>query len=301
MIVGPWLAVLRCPLPQVQELLLGSQYGGTKTHSHWRDIRDLVIPLPAVSEQHRIVATISEGRRPSRLSVGCVIDRSLDPRRAQAGAHHGGRYGRDLRMSPGALGEQAFEDRVEYELLQRGWARARDCTVPSLGWIPGSCWSSSARRRCKKWNRLIELHGGDQDTAQRQFALRVASEIDARGVLDVLRQGVKDRGVQIDLAYFRPGHTLAADALDEYNSERADRRAAAALQRPGPGAVGGHGVLRQRAAGRDRRAEEPEYRAERRARHRAVPATGTRTTCSSPSGPWCTSRSTRTGPSSRRG
>jgi type I restriction enzyme, R subunit len=34
----------------------------------------------------------------------------------------------------------------------------------------------------------------------------------------VLRQGVRDRGVQIDLAYFRPGHTLAADALDGYNA-----------------------------------------------------------------------------------
>src|SRR6266545_1819834 len=56
------------------------------------------------------------------------------------------------------------------------------------------------------------------DTAQRQFALRVAAEIDSRGVLDVLRQGVKDRGVQIELAYFRPGHTLAEGALDEYNS-----------------------------------------------------------------------------------
>ena len=36
-------------------------------------------------------------------------------------------------------------------------------------------------------------------------------------MLDVLRQGVKDRGVSIALAYFRPGLLLAADALDEYN------------------------------------------------------------------------------------
>ena len=61
------------------------------------------------------------------------------------------------------------------------------------------------------------MHGGDPDIAQKQFALRVASEIDARGVLDVLRQGVKDRGVSIALAYFRPGLLLAADALDDYN------------------------------------------------------------------------------------
>lgn len=60
MIVGPWLAYA-LSAPQVQELLLGSQYGGTKTQLSLGDIRDLVIPLPAVSEQHRIVATISEG------------------------------------------------------------------------------------------------------------------------------------------------------------------------------------------------------------------------------------------------
>jgi len=52
----------------------------------------------------------------------------------------------------------------------------------------------------------------------RQFALRVASEIDSRGVLDVLRQGVEDRGVQMDLAYFRPGVAFAPRALEKYNA-----------------------------------------------------------------------------------
>ena len=52
----------------------------------------------------------------------------------------------------------------------------------------------------------------------RQFAIRVANEIDARGVLDVLRYGVKDRGVQVDLCYFRPGLLLAQDALREYDA-----------------------------------------------------------------------------------
>ena len=108
----------------------------------------------------------------------------------------------------------------------------------------------------------------------RQFALRVAAEIDSRGVLDVLRQGVKDRGVQIDLAYFRPGHTLAAGALDEYNANvlTVARQLHFSFRDPQP--VGGHGVLRQRAARRHRRAEEPEYRAERRPRHRPVPRPG---------------------------
>ena len=121
-------------------------------------------------------------------------------------------------MSPGALSERAFEDRVEYELLQRGWVVSTGLYSAELGLETGALWEFVSRTQMKRWNRLLQLHGGDQDTAMRQFALRVASEIDSRGVLDVLRQGVKDRGVQVDLAYFRPGHTLAANALDEYNA-----------------------------------------------------------------------------------
>ena len=51
------------------------------------------------------------------------------------------------------------------------------------------------KTQVKAFEKLIELHGGDQDAAMRAFAIRVANEIDARGVLDVLRYGVKDRGV----------------------------------------------------------------------------------------------------------
>ena len=121
-------------------------------------------------------------------------------------------------MSPGAHTERAFEDRVEYELLRRGWEAASGLYSAELGIHTGALWEFVGKTQVKKWNKLIELYGGDPDTAQRQFALRVASEVDSRGVLDVLRQGVKDRGVQVDLAYFRPGHLLAADALAEYDA-----------------------------------------------------------------------------------
>src|SRR5579863_9099535 len=121
-------------------------------------------------------------------------------------------------MSPGALGEQAFEVRVEDELLRRGWVRGQRTYSAELGLDTGELFKFVGATQAKAWERLVQLHGGDRNTAMRQFALRVASEIDSRGVLDVLRQGVKDRGVQIDLAYFRPGHTLAEGALDEYNA-----------------------------------------------------------------------------------
>ena len=120
-------------------------------------------------------------------------------------------------MSPGALGEQAFEDRIERELLRGGWKSGQRTYRSELGIDTGELVRFLGATQGKSWAKLIQLHGGDPDVAQQQFGLRVASEIDARGVLDVLRQGVKDRGVSIALAYFRPGLLLAANALDEYN------------------------------------------------------------------------------------
>ena len=120
-------------------------------------------------------------------------------------------------MSPGALGEQAFEARIEDELLSCGWVRGQGTYSAELCLDTGELFRFVGATQGKAWEKLSQLYGGDRNTAQRQFALRVASEIDARGVLDVLRQGVKDRGVSISLAYFRPGLLLAADALEEYN------------------------------------------------------------------------------------
>lgn len=121
-------------------------------------------------------------------------------------------------MTPGAHTEPAFEDRVEAELVARGWSRAQDTFNVELGIDTGEMYRFIGATQQKSWDRLVGFYGGYQSTAQRQFAQRVAAEIDARGVLDVLRQGVRDRGVQIDLAYFRPGHTLAANALAEYDA-----------------------------------------------------------------------------------
>ena len=121
-------------------------------------------------------------------------------------------------MSPGVHTEFAFEERVEYELLRRGWIRGPRAYDAELGLATAELWEFVGKTQVKKFEKLIELHGGDQATAMRAFAIRVANEVDARGVLDVLRHGVKDRGVLVDLCYFRPGHTLAAGALKEYDA-----------------------------------------------------------------------------------
>jgi len=57
------------------------------------------------------------------------------------------------------------------------------------------------------WKRLITMHGTEA-AAVTKFSKRLASELTERGAIDVLRKGVKDLGVKIDLAYFAPAHEL---------------------------------------------------------------------------------------------
>ena len=67
---------------------------------------------------------------------------------------------------------------------------------------------------------LLGRYGNDADAAQRGFARRLAGELDGRGTVAVLRQGVVDLGVTIRLAYFKPAHGLTADLLELYEANR---------------------------------------------------------------------------------
>ncbi|GIX49464.1 MAG: hypothetical protein KatS3mg131_3675 [Candidatus Tectimicrobiota bacterium] len=57
----------------------------------------------------------------------------------------------------------------------------------------------------KQWQKLKAHYGTEVEA---RFLKRLASEIEARGTLEVLRQGIKDVGCKFQLAYFRPASGL---------------------------------------------------------------------------------------------
>ena len=57
----------------------------------------------------------------------------------------------------------------------------------------------------KEWQKLAQHHGA---AVKEQFLKRLAAEIERRGALDVLRNGLKDSGCKFRLAYFRPASGL---------------------------------------------------------------------------------------------
>jgi hypothetical protein len=67
--------------------------------------------------------------------------------------------------------------------------RLRPVALPD----PARCGRFHPRHQPKEWQRLAEHYG---DAVREQFLKRLASEIERRGALDVLRNGLKDSGVK---------------------------------------------------------------------------------------------------------
>lgn len=133
-------------------------------------------------------------------------------------------------MSP-EISERAFEDTIECGLLLHGPdACAGSATAvreqsPHFGDSPPGGYRKRKpddydRALClllrdvvdfvlatqpKEWKKLEQHYG---TAVKDQFLKRLSAEIERRGALDVLRNGIKDAGCKFRLAYFRPASGL---------------------------------------------------------------------------------------------
>jgi type I restriction enzyme R subunit len=133
-------------------------------------------------------------------------------------------------MSP-EISERSFEEAIECGLLLHGpdaYAGEADAVRETLS-VYGDTPTGGYRKRkpedyertlCllprdvvdfvlatqpKEWQKLTQHHGA---AVREQFLKRLAAEIERRGALDVLRNGIKDSGCKFRLAYFRPASGL---------------------------------------------------------------------------------------------
>jgi type I restriction enzyme R subunit len=133
-------------------------------------------------------------------------------------------------MSP-EISERSFEEAIECGLLQHGpdacagGVNALRETTPPYGDTPPGGYRKRKpedydRALCllprdvvdfvlatqpTEWKKLEQHHGA---AVRGQFLKRLAAEIERRGVLDVLRLGIRDSGCKFRLAYFRPASGL---------------------------------------------------------------------------------------------
>jgi type I restriction enzyme R subunit len=125
--------------------------------------------------------------------------------------------------------ERLFEDAITHHLVELGgygackwgtraeWAGDFDVlkgvdTVELFAFLEAT--------QGKVWAQLVKLHGGNPESARTRFMERLASELDDRGTVDVLRHGVMDQNVEIRLAFFKPAHGLTPELDQRYQDNR---------------------------------------------------------------------------------
>ncbi len=117
--------------------------------------------------------------------------------------------------------ERKFEGAIETLLLEHGGYTKGDPRSfdQALGLDPGEVLAFVQATQPDEWRELPARHSGEQ-AASSNFLRRVAAEIDERGTVDVLRHGVKDLGVEVRLAYFKPAHGLTPELVARYEANR---------------------------------------------------------------------------------
>jgi len=118
--------------------------------------------------------------------------------------------------------ERKFEGAIEAWLLGRGGYATGDPGAfdRAFGLDPGGeVLAFVQATQPDEWRELAGRHGG-KEAARANFLKRLAVELDERGTVDVLRHGVKDLGVEIRIAYFKPAHGLTPELVSRYDANR---------------------------------------------------------------------------------
>ncbi len=114
--------------------------------------------------------------------------------------------------------ERKFEDHIEYELVESGYQRRKTvsydkdlCSISEdlIGFIKDT--------QIKQFEKLENQYGPQ---TEEKLLKRISDEIEKRGLIDVLRRGVKDRGSNFRLVYFEPKSGLNPEHRELYKQNR---------------------------------------------------------------------------------
>jgi len=117
-------------------------------------------------------------------------------------------------MSPEAVTEKRFEEHIEKEINSLNYSsRNYKDYDKELLLIKDEVIDFLKNTQSQKWNKLNDSYGID---TEKKVLQRISSEISKRGIIDVLRNHVADRGVYLDLCYFQPKSDLNPDLQKLY-------------------------------------------------------------------------------------
>jgi len=121
-------------------------------------------------------------------------------------------------MTPKNYLEQDFEEHIEENLVQRGYTSSDPSIYDkTLCLIPTKLIGFIQETQPKTLEKLKIQFGTETET---KLIKKVSTEIESRGVIDVLRKGVKTRGCEFKLVYFQPKSGLNPEHKDLYKQNR---------------------------------------------------------------------------------
>lgn len=123
-----------------------------------------------------------------------------------------------MAKTPEELLEKSFEEYVEDSLLKSGHIKGCSADYHKEFAIDTKLFfeflEDTQRLKMKK---LKEIY---KDQYQFKVLSRLEKELSQRGMIDVLRHGIKDYGVYLDLTYFKPVSNMNKEAVELYNKNR---------------------------------------------------------------------------------
>lgn len=122
-------------------------------------------------------------------------------------------------MSTNNYTELNFEEHIEQRLLESGYRKcdSKKEYDKTLCLIPSQLIEFIQETQPKQYKKLTEQYGDDTNN---KLTKRISEQIESKGVIEVLRKGVKDRGSHFDLVYFQPKSGLNPEHQDLYKKNR---------------------------------------------------------------------------------
>src|SRR5574344_1481407 len=114
--------------------------------------------------------------------------------------------------------EKNFEDSIEDFFLSEagGYVKGNQATYDKSRAIDMSMLMTFIlKTQPKVWQRFVNNYG---DGAEKQLYKVFQADVSRYGLIHVLRNGIKDRGVAIRFCYFSPSSNLNPDLVERYNA-----------------------------------------------------------------------------------
>lgn len=117
--------------------------------------------------------------------------------------------------------EKAFEQLIVGEMIGAGGWEAGDPADydAESGLYPDDAIAFVIDTQQQNWDRLMKLCGSEA-ASRSELLKRLAGQLDRRGSVHVLRNGLSERGVAFSMCQLRPAHSIDPDTEARYEANR---------------------------------------------------------------------------------